>query len=191
MAEAPAFPERAQPPGRERVPWRTIVAVVAVAGGAYLGWLLVIAIQKEITWIVVAGFFAVVLSPPVDLLVRRAKLPRTLAAFIVFLVGLLYLFIQPVVTQVTKFVNQFPTLVKNAQAGKGTVGRLVKKYDLVNKANQYAPKVRAYLSSSGGQALSILRRIGDGVVSALTILVLTFLLLVEGPKLQAGVVKLL
>jgi len=197
MADVPAFAERGRAPGRPPVPWRTILAAIGVAGGAYLGWLLVLALQKEITWIVVAGFFAVVLSPPVDLLVRRARMPRTLAAFIVFIVGfaavggLLYLFIQPVVSEVTKFVNQFPTLVKNAQAGKGEVGRLVKKYDLVKKANQYAPKVRAYLSSSGGQALSILRRIGDGVVSALTILVLTFLLLVEGPKLQAGVLALL
>jgi len=197
MAEAPAFAERGQAPGRPPVPWRTILATIAVAGGAYVGWLLVVALQREITWVVVAGFFAVVLSPPVDFLVRRAKLRRTLAAFIVFVIGfaaisgLLYLFIQPVVNEVTKFVNQFPTLVKNAQAGKGPVGHFVKKYNLVTKAQQYAPKVRAYLTSSGGQALTILRKIGDGVVSALTILVLTFLLLVEGPKLQAGVVRLL
>jgi predicted PurR-regulated permease PerM len=81
-------------------------------------------------------------------------------------------------------------LVKDAQAGRGPVGHLVKKYDLVNKAQQYAPKVQKYLSSSGSQAVTILRKIGNGVVSALTILVLTFLMLVEGPRTLSSAVAL-
>ncbi len=179
------------------MPWRIILAVIAAVAGTYLAWILVVALRREITWLVVAGFFAVILSPPVDFLVRRLRFRRTLAAFVVFVVGfaliggLLYLMITPIVNEVTKFAKQLPMLVKDAEAGRGPVGHLVKKYDLVNKAQQYAPKLQQYVSSSGSQALRLLKRIGNGVVSALTILVLTFLLLAEGPKILDGAVGLL
>jgi predicted PurR-regulated permease PerM len=185
------------PPGaRVTVPWRTILAAIGLAAAAYLLWLFVLATQREITWLVVAGFFAVVLSPLVDFLVQRARIRRTLAALIVFVVGfatlggLLYLLIRPIVDEVNKLVNDFPRLVQDAQAGRGPIGHVVKRYDLVHRAQQYAPKLKQYVSSSGSKALSILRRIGDGVVSALTILVLTFLLLVEGPKVLEGATSL-
>ena len=187
---------RAQPP-RSPVPWRTILATIGAAGGAYLSWVLVIALRRELTWLIVAGFFAVVLSPPVDMLVRRVKLRRTLAAFIVFVLGfaavggLAYLVIRPVVDETTKFVDAVPRLVQDAQAGRGPVGHLVQKYDLVARAREYEPKLQKYLSNSGSQALDILRTVGNGLVSALTILVLTFLMLVEGPRLIAGGVGLL
>jgi len=201
MAEppVPAEPGRgaaSSPEGPAQVPWRTILATIGTAAAAYVLWLLVQATRREITWLVVAGFFAVVLSPPVDFLVHRVRMRRTLAAFIVFIMGfaviggLLFLLISPIVSEVTKFVNQFPQLVKDAQAGRGPVGHLVQKYDLVTKAQQYAPKVQKYLSASGSQALTILRKIGNGVVSGLTILVLTFLLLSEGPALVGGAVGL-
>jgi predicted PurR-regulated permease PerM len=188
--------DRGRSTARAPVPWRTILATIAAAAGAYVTWLLIIATQREITWIVVAAFFAVVLSPPVDFLVRRAHLRRTLAAFIVFVIGfagvggLLYLFIRPIINEVNKLVHDFPRLVQDAQAGRGPIGHLVKKYDLVNKAKQYEPKLQKYVSSSGSQALTILRKIGNGVVSALTILVLTFLLLVEGTKILGGVTSM-
>jgi predicted PurR-regulated permease PerM len=181
---------------RPQVPWRTILATIAVAAGAYLAWLLIVATQREITWLVVAAFFAVVLSPLVDFLVRRARLRRTVAAVIVFVVGfataagLLYLFIHPIVNQVNRLVDNFPRLVQDAQAGRGPIGHLVKKYDLVNKAKQYEPRLQKYVSSSGSRALSIVRKIGSGVVAGLTILVLTFLLLIEGPKILAGLSSL-
>src|SRR3984893_6813308 len=188
--------DRGRSAARAPVPWRTILATIAAAAGAYVTWLLIVATQREITWLVVAGFFAVVLSPPVDFLVRRAHLRRTVAALIVFVVGfasvggLLYLLIRPIVNEINKLVNDFPRLVQDAQSGKAPIGHLVKRYDLVNKAKQYEPKLQKYVSSSGSQALTILRKIGNGVVSALTILVLTFLLLVEGPKILGGVTSM-
>src|SRR5665213_2877751 len=153
--------EPTQAPGRERVPWRTILAVVGAVGAAYIAFQMLLALQNVITWLIVAGFFAIVLTPLVDFLVYKVHLRRTLAALIVFvlgmatLAGLLYLLIRPIVNEVTTFVNDFPRLVQDAQAGKGTIGHLVKKYDLVNKAKQYEPKVKQALQNSGSQALSI------------------------------------
>jgi len=184
-------------PSRSSVPWRTILATIGVAGGTYIAWLLVIDLQREITWFIVAAFFAVVLSAPVDMLVRRVKMRRTLAAFIVFVVGfaiiggLGYLVIRPIVNEITKFVNDLPRLVQDAQAGRGPIGHLVTKYNLVNRAKQLEPKLQKYVSNSGSQALSILRAVGNGLISVLTILVLTFLMLVEGPKIIGGILGLM
>jgi len=182
---------------RASVPWRTILATIAAAAGAYIAFHLVLDLQRVLTWLVVAGFFAVVLNPLVDFLVHRAHLRRTLASLLVFLfgiavvTGLLYLLIRPIVTEVSHFVDAFPRLVQDAQAGKGTVGHLVTKYDLVNKARQYEPRARAALQNSGSQAVSIVRTVGNGAVAGLTILVLTFLLLIEGPRGLTGAVRLL
>jgi predicted PurR-regulated permease PerM len=189
--------EPSEAPGRAPVPWRTIWAVVGAAATAYIAFQAVVALRKIITWVVVAGFFTVVLTPLVDFLVRRVRLPRTLATLIVFITGaatiaaLLYLLISPIVSQVTNFVNNFPRLVQDAQAGKGTIGHLVKKYDLVHKAQQYEPKLKQALSQNGTKALSIVRAVGNGVVAVLTILVLTFLMLIEGQRALSGAVALL
>ena len=167
-----------------------------MAGAAYVGFHLVLDLQRIITWVVVAAFFAIVLNPLVDFLVERANLRRGLAAFVVFIVGvaavagLLYLLIRPIVTEVQNFINDYPRLLQDAQNGRGPIGHLVKKYDLVNKARDYEPKVRAALQSSGGQALTIVQKVGNGAVAILTILVMTFLMLLEGPRTMAGAMGL-
>jgi len=173
------------------VPWRTILAAIAAGGGAYVAYHMVLDLQRIITWIVVAAFFAIVLNPVVDFLVYRAKLRRSLAAFLVFILGvagvagMLYLLIRPIVSEVQHFVDDYPQLLQDAQNGKGPIGHLVKKYDLVTKAQSYEPKLRAALQSSGGQALTIIRKVGNGAVAILTILVMTFLMLLEGPRTLA------
>lgn len=178
------------------VPWRTIMAAIGAAGAAYVGWHLLLDLQKIITWVIVAGFFAIVLNPLVDFLVYRAHLRRGLAAFVVFILGvaavagLLYLLIRPIVSEVQTFVNDYPRLLEDAQNGRGPIGHLVKRYDLVTKARNYEPKLQAAIQNSGGQAITILQKVGNGAVAVLTILVLTFLMLLEGPRTLAGAVGL-
>ncbi|GAC1315871.1 MAG: AI-2E family transporter [Acidimicrobiales bacterium] len=179
------------------VPWRTILATIAAAGGAYVGFHLILDLQRIITWVVVAAFFAIVLNPLVDFLVHHGRLRRGLAAFVVFILGvasvagLLYLLIRPIVTEVQNFINDYPRLLQDAQNGRGPIGHLVKKYDLVNRAQAYEPKVRSALQSSGGQALTIIQKVGNGAVAVLTIMVMTFLMLLEGPRTLSGAVGLI
>src|SRR5688572_17621091 len=84
------------------IPWRTIFATVFVVGAAYLGFQLLRELGKVITWLVVAGFFAVVLTPAVDALQTRFRFRRGLATALVFIFvfaligGMLYSFIRPV-----------------------------------------------------------------------------------------------
>ena len=181
---------------QQQVPWRTILAVALVVALSYAGLLLLRELTRVITWVVVAGFFTVILAPAVDILERRAHLRRGLATSIVFLlglaalVGLLYAFIRPVVSSVTSFVDDLPQLVEDAEEGRGPVGELVTRYNLEEYVQDNQARFQAALRSAGAPALEIAQSVFSGIVALLTILVLTFLMLLRGPELCAGALSL-
>jgi predicted PurR-regulated permease PerM len=205
MAEPESPPATGPEPGAEpsagehsaAIPWRTILATIAAVSATYAAFRLLIQLQHVLSWIVVAGFLAIVLDPAVDFLVRRLRLRRTLAALVVFLTGMaltagmLYLFIRPIVDQASKFADNFPHYVDDAKAGKGPVGKLVKRYKIDKWVHDNQDKLNTAIQSSGKQALPIARKVGNTVAALATILVLTYLLLVEGPRVMAGGVGML
>ena len=178
------------------VPWRTILASVFVVGVAYLAYQLLRELARIIAWIVVAGFFAVVLTPAVDLLQRRFRLRRGVATAVVFIVGLLliagmlYAFIRPIVGQVSDFVDSLPKYVDDAQHGRGWVGRLVERYNLDKWVEDNRDRLQESLSGAGQPAVKALRSVFTTILSIVTILVLTILMLLRGPGITAGALKL-
>ena len=111
----PQPPRAAQP-----VPWRTIVATVAVVLGVIATWGVLSSLHRIVSWIVIAAFVAVVLNPAVDFLEHRGKLRRGLATLLVFIVGIavfsamMYAFIRPIVDQSQEFASNFPEYVADA-----------------------------------------------------------------------------
>jgi predicted PurR-regulated permease PerM len=181
---------------RQPVPWRTIVASVVVVAAAYLGFLLLRETARVLVWLLVAAFFAVVLAPAVDLLQRRLRLRRGVATGLVFfigvtaLTGLLWAFIAPVVAQVDEFVDQLPEYVEDAQSGRGYIGELVQRYDLEETLRENQDRIQQAVSGAGKPALDVVRSVLGTVAALLTILVLTFLLLLRGPDLTRGALGL-
>jgi predicted PurR-regulated permease PerM len=176
--------------GPERVPVRTIVAAVASVL-VTLGLLeLFLRLQKVFIWVAVALFVSMVLHPAVEWLVRRGHLRRPLAALTVFLIGvgsfagLGYLFVRPLVDQVNTFVNQFPGYVDDAKAGRGTIGHLVKRYDLNGFVQRNQQNSRKALTAVEKPAVHLARSVLDTLTAAVTITVVTFLLLIEGPRMM-------
>jgi predicted PurR-regulated permease PerM len=184
------------PPGPEPVPWRTIFASVGVVMLALLTVLLLRELSRIVAWLVVAGFFAMVLAPAVDWCEHRFHLRRGVATSLVFftglilLVGMLTAFIVPVVDQAQKFSDQLPHYVKDAENGKGAVGDLIKRYDLDKKIEQNRDKLSKAVSGAGAPALKAVRGVFNTLLAFLTILVLTFLMLLRGPSLTAGALVL-
>ncbi len=186
------------PPGvaSRAVPWRTIFATIAVVVGAYGAFLLLRELSRVIAWLAVAGFFTVVLAPAVDGVQHRLHLRRTLATSVVFftglilVVGLLYLFIRPVVDQVSDFIDDLPDRVEEARDGRGPLGGLVERYDLDQYLDENENRIQEAVSNAGTPALGVARSVFNGVLAVLTILVLTFLMLLRGPELTAGILSL-
>jgi predicted PurR-regulated permease PerM len=179
------------PPARTRepIPWRVIsawifsVLVVVTAVGVLRN------LARILTWLVIAGFFAVILTPPVDFLVRRLRFRRALATLVVFLVGLglfsamMYAFVRPIVDQSQEFVDNFPRYVTDAKEGRGPVGDLVTRYDLDERVEENQDRLRETLNELGRNSVDILRNVGNAVAAGLTIFVLAFLMILQGPDM--------
>jgi predicted PurR-regulated permease PerM len=184
------------PPSRTPVPWRTIWAAIFSVGVVFIGYQAFLAIGRIITYVVVALFFAIVLTPPVDFLQHKARLRRGLAAMLVILIGLgllaamLYAFIKPLVDSASTFSRDLPQYVEDAKEGKGPIGDIVKRYDLEQKVEDNQEKIQQAVAGFGQNGLDIVRRIFSTIVASLTIGVLTVLILLEGPHLSQSVLNL-
>jgi predicted PurR-regulated permease PerM len=154
-----------------RVPIRTIAATIAMvlltAVVLLLGW----EVRRVLTWIVVAALLAIILGPLVDIAQRRLHLRRALATLLVFLValvalaGIVTMFIRPLANEGPQFIDRVPGYV-----------------DL--QRNQ--ARLRESANRLTTPALGVLRSIFSTVVALVTIFVLTFLMVVQGPKLLSA-----
>lgn len=178
--------------GHEPIPWRTIWAVIgSVLVTIALVKLSILLFRIEIL-LVVAAFFAIVLNPPVEIVMRRANVRRGVAALLVFLTGvalvgaMMYAFIRPIVHESTKFADHFPQYVDDAKAGKGTVGKLVKKYKLDDWVNRNKENIRKSVSHAGTGALKVARSAAVIVAELLTVFVMAFMMIMYGPGMLDG-----
>ncbi len=186
------MPPEPGPPAPPPVPWRTIAAAI----GMVLATLVAIAVVRQVSrilvWILIAAFFAVVLTPPVNLLERRLRLRRGLATVVVFFFGfvalaaMLYSFISPIVEQSQHFVDEFPRHVQTAKEGRGPLGGVVKRFDLDRRLEERQGDIRQGLNRLGGQTVDVLRSVGNVLAATVTIVVLTILMLLSGPRMLNG-----
>ena len=177
---------------RRPVPVRTMLAVV----GSVLVTVVLIEIflklRHVVVWIGIAALFAIALHPPVNLLVQRFHLRRSMSALVVFLVGAVavgglgYVFVRPLVDQVNIAVNGFPAYVADAKAGRGTIGHLVKRYKLDAYVERNQPNLKNALTAAEKPAVQVAKGFLNTLTAAVTIIVVTFLLLLEGPTMMSG-----
>ncbi|MDX6504550.1 MAG: hypothetical protein QOE29_1675 [Gaiellaceae bacterium] len=173
-----------------RVRVRTVVMVVAVIL-AMLGLLAILSIARHVlVWIVIALFFAVALNPLVEAIQRRTKRSRGLSvgATFVLVLGLFVaigaLFIPTLVHQVGGFADKVPGYVDDITAGHGRLGFLETKYHLATKVEQAIASIKqggvAKVLGHAGAALSLTKSVLNLIVATVTILFLTFFMLLEG-----------
>ncbi|MGI8792083.1 MAG: AI-2E family transporter [Acidimicrobiales bacterium] len=183
-------------PDHYHVPVRTIVAAI----GLVLGTLIAIGAVRELSrilaWLAIAGFFTIVLAPAVDALERRG-LRRGLATALVFVTGLvlvsamLYAFVRPIATRADDFVEALPQFVEDAKAGEGPIGGLVVRWNIDTYIEDNQQRLSDAVSNAGAPALNVARTVANTVFSLVTILVLTVLMLLEAPRITAGLLSLL
>jgi predicted PurR-regulated permease PerM len=176
------------------VPVRTILATIGLVLAAALALYLVVETRRVLTWMVIATFFAVALYPLAAWVQRRVLGDRwrALATFLVFLVvflglgGLVTAFAVPLVREGTKFAGQLPELIDQARAGEGPVGRLLERTNVLewveNNQDRIDDFVNGLTAPAAGAALSV----ATGVAGAVTVFVLAYLMVLEGPKVVEG-----
>ena len=152
---------------------------------------------RVVSYLLIALFFAVVLTPAVDFLQYKARMRRGVATLIVFLLGLvvmtglIYAFVRPIVDQGQKFSDNLPEMIDDAQEGKGRVGKLITEYDLEEKFNENREAIDEQVNTAGSKGVTIIGSVFSGIIAAVTVMVLTILLLLGGPELGQSFLAIL
>jgi predicted PurR-regulated permease PerM len=176
---------------------RTVFLVLGIAVLVGLTLFLLLLAWHVLTWILIAAFLATALNPAVEVFERRG-MPRLYAASIVFVLALLvvtvigFLVIPPLVRQVSDFVNAVPDFIDDLTAGRGPFGFLQDEYQIVDR-------VRAAINKQGvggvlglGEpVLDVVRSVVTAVAGTITVIFLTFFMLLEGPRTLTNLLGLL
>lgn len=182
------MPDGRRSEGHEAELLRSVFVILAGALAFIVGVVLFWELRRIVGLVVIAAFFATILNPMVDVL-TRLKLRRGLATAIVFLLGvaafsgLIYTFVRPIYGAGQSFARDIPGFVERARNGEGRVGELIKKYNIDEKVATNAPKLQNALQNAGGPAVRTAQRVASGLFALLTILVLSFLMLLEAPAI--------
>lgn len=182
--------------GHEAELLRSVFVILAGALAFVIGVVLFWELRRIVGLVVIAAFFAIILNPMVDVL-TRLKLRRGIATAIVFLLGvaafsgLIYTFVRPIYGAGQTFARDIPGFVERARNGEGRVGELIKKYNIDEKVATNAPKLQDALQNAGGPAVRTAQRVASGLFALLTILVLSFLMLLEAPSIISAFLGLL
>jgi predicted PurR-regulated permease PerM len=115
-----------------------------------------------------------------------------LATFLVFLVvllalaGLVTAFVVPLVQQATRFAGQLPELIDQARAGQGPVGRLLERTNVLQWVQDNQDRIDSFVSGLTAPAAGVLRSVVTVIAGAITVFVLAYLMVLEGPKVVDG-----
>lgn len=170
---------------------KLIVMVVATV-------VLMMAIRQSATALLLiftAFLLALALNAPViwvgKHLPGKARGSRSLATSISFLIvvillgGFLASIVPPLVQQTETFVSAAPRLIQDFQNPDSGIGQVVQRYDLEDQINKASGQLTGWLRNIGGSAFSAFQTVTSSIFALLTILVLTFMMLVEGPRILA------
>ncbi len=167
-----------------------------VVGTVFVLWSLLSELALLLGLLAVALFFTVVLTPFVDLVQQRLHLRRTLATLVVFVIGvvvvagIVVLFVEPIATSSSDLGRDLPKLVRDAEHGRGRIGHVLRDLGVQGWVHDNLPAIRRSLGRSDGPLVQAGVAVVSGVVATITIAVLVFLMLVEGPLFSAAVLGL-
>jgi predicted PurR-regulated permease PerM len=168
-------------------PYVVIRTVFLVIGSL----ILVNAIGKmsaPITLVVTSFFLAIALNPPVSKISKyMPKGSRALSVAVAYLIvvgfigGLLFTVVPPVAKQIGNFANQAPVIIAEAQNRETRTGQFIEKFGLESEVEKFGDTVKDKLGDAGSFAFSSAQTALSALLNTITVLVLTFFMLVDGP----------
>jgi predicted PurR-regulated permease PerM len=180
------------------VPVRTILATIGLLLATALLVYIVVVSRQVLTWMVVGLFFAVALYPLVGLVQRRVfrGKRRALATLVVFLVvfvalaALVTAFVVPLASEGTKLAGQLPGIIDDARHGRGPIGGLLDRTNALHWVQTHQSTIQRFATGLTTPAVGILSGVATTITGIVTIFVLAYLMVLEGPKAVDGFVTL-
>lgn len=140
----------------------------------------------------VAFFLALALNAPVSLLARhlpgRSRVGGTAIAYVLVIAILgvfAFLVVPPIAQQTMKFISTIPTLVNNASTQWHGLSELIARYHLQPQVDSALHTLQAnttgWAAGIGQNLLSGLGSFATLLASSILVIILSFLMLIEGP----------
>lgn len=168
---------------------RTIVRTMLWIVAAVMAFHFIGRITHVLTLIFIALFLALALNPVVSWVSRRlhvkSRVRATAASYllvVLFLAAFFMLVIPPLVQQTQDFIKNVPSTVENFQKQDSGLAKTAKRYHIDEKLTKAARDFTSHYESFGTVVLDTGKRVAEVVASILVVLVLTFMMLVEGPR---------
>jgi predicted PurR-regulated permease PerM len=162
---------------------RILFTVAALSALLYL----LVQIRSTLLLLGIAIFLAVALGPAVDFF-SRGLLPRAAAILLVYVLifcvfgGVLSLIVPPVVNGASDLSRDVPGYVDDLRKNK-SIRDLDNKYDITSKLQTEAQKLPDKLGDAAGALQSIAAGVVNAAFQLLTILTMTFFLLLDGRRI--------
>jgi len=179
------------------IPLRAILATAAVVVLVYVLAKVLYHLRDVILLLVVAAFLAVLLNPLVVFLqhwkIKRRGLAVTVVivwSLLVFF-GLALAFGYPLANGITHLADNLPHYVSDAENGRGWLGHLVRRYHVQQWVAHNVPKLVNIGQGLTKPALTLGKGALTLMVALFTIFILVLLLLLEGPKMRAGLLGMM
>jgi predicted PurR-regulated permease PerM len=144
--------------------------------------------RHVVSWVLISLFLTLALNPAVGWLQAHGVPKRGLATGVVFVLALVVVggvaaaFIPTLVDQVDNFANKVPDYVNQLTHGRGRLGFLETRYHIVEKVKNAVHNGGVGRFALGaGAALTVTKSVITAVVATLTIVFMTFFMLLEGP----------
>jgi predicted PurR-regulated permease PerM len=111
-------------------------------------------------------------------------------AIVVVLGGLITAFVVPLAREGTAFASQLPSIIADAKAGRGPVGGFLDRTNALNLIQDHQDQIKRYASGLTTPATGVLSGIATTFAGLVTIFVLAYLMVLEGPKVVTGSLNL-
>ena len=171
---------------------RTVIRVLILIVVTVIGFAAVRQASHALLLIFTALFLALALNAPVQWVARhlpgRKRGSRTLGTTISFilvvavLIGFLASIVPPLVRQTNTFINAAPRLMQQTRSSDSSIGQFVDKYNLQDDIDKWSSDLSGKLKDVSGTAVSTAGKVGSSLFALLTVLALTFMMLIEGPR---------
>jgi predicted PurR-regulated permease PerM len=168
---------------------RTILAVLGIILAVFALLQVVSLARQVLTWMLIAVFFTLALDPLVNLLMRRGIRPRGFAIGVTYLLllGVALLlgatFVPTLVDEVNSFIEAVPQYVEDLTEGRGRLGFLETDYHVVERVREAVTGTDlSRILGVSGTAVAVTKGVVTVIAATITIIVLTFFMLLEGPR---------
>lgn len=169
---------------------KNIIKVFTLAVLFTIGVFAVIRMYDALILVATAFFFALALNPAVSYVSKyMPKNKRGPAVAIVMVAGLailsfvIFSIISPVTREASAFADTVPERLAEIRSGDTVIGELIQKYNLQDEIDNIVENTKNNVEGFGKTAVSKAGQFGNSLVSSITGVVITVLMLLNGPSL--------